>query len=354
MFKLGKSVSATAAVGRPLQERIACAGYAAMAYWYYRWDWGEAVALDGLLEAGRRAGVPAFGDFVVAEASRWVTAHEAGSPPNPMGPSVALLELLRTGVIDEGLADQAWAMLGSLATEAIATGRRVGAIAPEADRQMLFVDSLYGLPEFLVRFGDARNDPGMVSDALELTQGHCELLQREDGLFAHFTDLDDDASPQIAWGRGNGWAILGLSRMLDALGPERSTSELRSHYLRLAEALRAHQTTDGSWRNLVDDPHSYPESSTTAMAAAALTPAVAAGVLPEGFASVADRGWASIADRIDANGHLHGVSYRPGVNTDPGRYEHTPVLGSYPWGQGSYLLAAAQRVETPSLAAPQL
>ena len=40
-----------------------------------------------------------------------------------------------------------------------------------------------------------------------------------------------------------------------------------------------------------------------------------------------------------------GVSYRPGVNSDRNRYEHTPVTGSYPWGQGPYLLAATLRAE---------
>lgn len=64
---------------------------------------------------------------------------------------------------------------------------------------------------------------------------------------------------------------------------------------------------------------------------------------------VADAAWDSVADRIDTSGCLVGVSYRPGVNTDPRRYEHTPIVGSYPWGKGACLLAAALN---PSLTPP--
>ncbi len=78
-------------------------------------------------------------------------------------------------------------------------------------------------------------------------------------------------------------------------------------------------------------------------------------LLRANFAAVADLRWTSIADRIDTSGHLHGVSYRPGVNTDWSRYEHTPVTGCSPWGQGPYLLAAAQRADgRPRWRSPRL
>jgi unsaturated rhamnogalacturonyl hydrolase len=121
--------------------------------------------------------------------------------------------------------------------------------------------------------------------------------------------------------------------------------DLQGRYDRLAAALRDHQDPGGAWRNLVDEPTSYAESSTTAMAAAALEEAVAAGLLPEEYRPVADAAWRYVAYRIDTNGHLTGVSYRPGVNSERNRYEHTPVTGSYPWGQGPYLLAATLRAE---------
>jgi len=344
VFRLGKSMEAEGRTERPLPERMACAGYASMGYWFYRWDWGESVAIDGLLAAGPLIEAPGMVGFVAGEVARWVRGFDPAATPNPMGPSVALLNLLRSNRLESADPEVAWLLLRKLADHTVESGRRLGAIAPEGDGRMLFVDSLYGIPEFLVRYADAVQDADVRATAIELTLNHCSHLQRSDGLFAHFADLDDRDSPKIPWGRGNGWAILGLARMITALGLERTPAELLERFVRLSDALRATQTAGGDWRNLIDDPHSYPESSTTAMATAALTGAVNSGILTTDYRQVADRSWESIADRIDASGHMHGVSYRPGVNSDRGRYEHTPMFGSYPWGQGPYLLAAAQRI----------
>jgi rhamnogalacturonyl hydrolase YesR len=344
MFRLGASLSAETAVARPLSERVRAAGHAALAYWFYRWDWGEPVALDGLLAAGRRFGIPAFTDAVVEDVSAWVKA-EHGRDPNVLGPCVALLSLLESGSLRRDVVPEAWRLLHSVVGRVVATGDVAGGFAPESDGRRLFVDSLYGVPQLLVGVGDSTGDARLPAKAAELAVGHCAALQREDGLFGHVADLDTPHTERIPWGRGNGWAVLGLTRLLVTLGPERVPSDLQRRYDRLAAALRDHQGPGGAWHNVVDEPASYPESSTTAMAAAALTEAVAAGLLRDEYGAVADAAWRYVAHRIDTNGHLTGVSYRPGVNSDRSRYEHAPVTGSYPWGQGPYLLAATQRAE---------
>jgi len=348
MFQLGKSVSTETHAERPVRDRVASAGYAAMAYWYYRWDWGEAVALDGLLAAGRWYALPACVQYVTDEVRAWVAREQSGQPPHVLGPAVALLDLLESRALSADEASAGWDLAARLAEEVTTASRSTGALTPEADRNMVFVDALYGLPEFLVRFADSTGDGDLVSTVVALVVGHCRALQRDDGLFAHCADLGDPSVPAIAWGRGNGWAVLGLTRFLDVLGRERVNGELLERYDRLTQALLTHQEAAGRWRNLVDDPHSYPEASTTAMASAAFTQAARGGLLSAEFRAAADAAWDSVADRIDTSGCLVGVSYRPGVNTDPRRYEHTPVVGSYPWGQGAYMLAAAQRALNPS------
>ena len=348
MYQLGKSVSTEGHAARPVRERVASAGYAAMAYWYYRWDWGEAVALDGLLAAGRRYALPACVQWVTDEVGAWVDREQPGQRPHVLGPAVALLDVIESGMLGADEASRGWDLAARLTVEVVSSSRSTGALTPEGDRNMVFVDSLYGLPEFMVRFADSTGDTDLVSTVVALVVGHCRALQRDDGLFAHCADLGDPSVPAIAWGRGNGWAVLGLTRFLDVLGRERVERELVERYGRLTHALLTHQEAGGRWRNLVDDPHSYPEASTTAMASAAFTQAARGGLLSAEFGAAADAAWESVADRIDTSGFLVGVSYRPGVNTDPRRYEHTPVVGSYPWGQGPYLLAAAQRAPDPS------
>ena len=82
---------------------------------------------------------------------------------------------------------------------------------------------------------------------------------------------------------------------------------------------------------MVAAPTSFPEASATALIVVALTDGVRLGLLEEQHMAAAERGWGAIEHRIDANGHLSGVSARPGLHLDPARYEHGAVGGVYPW-----------------------
>jgi len=166
---------------------------------------------------------------------------------------------------------------------------------------------------------------GLVERALELTLAHCRRVQDQtSGLFVHYCDLDaasahGEAAP--AWGRGNGWAVLGLSDLLTLVPATHPVGAELGERLRTAlDALRPLQTPDGWWRNVVDDPASYPEASTTAMLATAIAQAVEAAVAETGLLTMADDAWRAVEHRIDTSGQLVGVSYRPGVNDDPRRY----------------------------------
>src|SRR6185312_3673835 len=150
-----------------------------------------------------------------------------GLEPNVLGPCVALLDLLESGSLGRDLAPEAESLLRSVVDRVVVTGDVVGGFAPESDGRRLFVDALYGVPELLVRVGDATGDVRLPATAAELAIGHCAALQREDGLFGHVADLDPPAGERIPWARGNGWAVLGLTGLLVALGPERVPGDLQ-------------------------------------------------------------------------------------------------------------------------------
>ncbi|MEJ7743727.1 MAG: glycoside hydrolase family 88 protein [Nocardioidaceae bacterium] len=342
MFRLGVSTTLNPS-HRSLPDRIRVAAYAAMAYWFYRWDWGESVAVDGLARAGRALDDRAFSDFVDCELERWVAQSRTTGSPNPIGPAVALLD----AVGEQRMADESAARecLDRLAERLHNEQPDSRGCAPERDRQLLFVDLLYGLPAFLAGYRQLVDDPAITVAAVARTVEHCRILQSSSGLFGHFADLDSSETPHIAWGRGNGWAVLGLSDLLLAVPPEvPGMAEIRERFTALLDGLRATQSPGGLWRNVIDDPTSYPEASTTLFVVAAITQAVDAELVEAGYLALADEGWSALEHRIDVSGHVVGVSYRPGVNTDPARYEHTPVTGAYPWGQGPYLRAACQRL----------
>ena len=59
-------------IERSLPDRIRSAAYACMAYWFYRWDWGEAIAFDGILGAAQTLEWTAGLDYVDNELGRWI------------------------------------------------------------------------------------------------------------------------------------------------------------------------------------------------------------------------------------------------------------------------------------------
>ena len=90
----------------------------------------------------------------------------------------------------------------------------------------------------------------------DMADRHLRFMQqldlRPDGLYRHRPEAD------VAWGRGNGFAALGLAMTLSELprNTEGHAHALQS-YRRLMAALLPLQTRDGLWRNVVDHPGAY-------------------------------------------------------------------------------------------------
>jgi rhamnogalacturonyl hydrolase YesR len=151
---------------------------------------------------------------------------------------------------------------------------------------------------------------------------------------------------KVYWGRGGGWAIGGLCRLLDALpanDPERPAFEadLRA----LAAALVAVQPADGLWRASLADPESYPlgETSGTALIAYGLFWGLNRGVLdPAVFRAPAVRGLAALLAVQEANGKLGYV--QPGAESP-----RVPLLraSNVEYATGALLLASAEWLKLP-------
>ena len=119
---------------------------------------------------------------------------------------------------------------------------------------------------------------------------YAEKLQRPDGMFIHAMD-----GPH-AWGRGNGFALLGLTEALTHLPPGWSDrARVLEIYRKQVAALAKLQSEDGSWRQVVDEPASYRELTVTAMTIAAMARGVRLGWLIPTNEPIIDRGWKAVA-----------------------------------------------------------
>ncbi len=151
-------------------------------------------------------------------------------------------------------------------------------------------------------------------------------LQRADGLFDHA-----DGSP-VAWGRGNGFALLALTQALAGPLPPGSAAgaALLARLQRQLRALLPLQGSDGLWRQVLDEPGSAPELTVTAMSVSALATARSHSWLPGPAADEADaaidRAWAGVLSRVDVDGGFRDVCAGTPAGPTLDFYLRRPIL----------------------------
>ena len=166
-------------------------------------------------------------------------------------------------------------------------------------------------------------------------------LQRPDGVFVHATD------GPFAWGRGNGFAALGLIETL-AAAPEGHPSRARllEVYRRHMAGLKAQQAPDGMWRQVIDEPGSYREETATAMILSAMARGVRRGWLDRSYRTAVERAWRALAAHVADDGSL--VDVCTGTGSGPTRryyLDRAAVNGPDDRGGAMALLASIEFYE---------
>lgn len=172
-----------------------------------------------------------------------------------------------------------------------------------------------------------------------LLVAYAKKLQRPDGLFIHA-----DNGPH-AWGRGNGFALLGLTEALTHLPSTwQGRTEVLDIYRSLLAALAKHQSDDGSWRQVVDEPASYRELTVTAMTTAAIARGISRGWIDrQPYEPIVNRGWQAVAARVNGDGTVRDVCSGTGAGPTKEYYLNRPVVnGADDRGGAMALLAAIE------------
>lgn len=183
-----------------------------------------------------------------------------------------------------------------------------------------------------VRAGNAE----AIAAAVRLVTTTAARLQQPSGLYHH------DAGAPTAWGRGNGFGALGLSELLTVLPPDHPDREtvLDTHRRHLA-AMRAHQAPDGMWRQIVDVPGSYRETSVTAMTLTAMARGLRLGWLDESYRPVVDRAWRALLAHVFVDGALVDVCFSTGAGPTRRHYLDRPAVNGADDRGGAMVLGAA-------------
>ena len=185
----------------------------------------------------------------------------------------------------------------------------------------------------------AQNRTGMEA-AVRLIIRYANELQQPSGLWHHAPDAP------VTWGRGNGFAARGLAETLSSLPRDHNAfSTVLDIYRRHMEGMRSHQAPDGMWRQVVDLPGSYRETSVTALTLTAMSRGVRLGWLDQSYQTVVEHAWRGLLAHIETDGTLVDVCISTGAGPTLRHYlDRTAVQGADDRG-GALALGAALEME---------
>jgi unsaturated rhamnogalacturonyl hydrolase len=155
----------------------------------------------------------------------------------------------------------------------------------------------------------------------------------------YFTQKEANGK-KIFWGRGNGWVMGGLARVLEMMPPSHPTrGKYEQQFKEMAAKVASLQQPDGLWRASLLDPDSYPlkETSGSGFYTYALAWGINHGLLDRAqYGPVVYKGWQALLDCVTPEGKLEHV--QP-VGADPKKFEPTDYEV---YGAGAFLLAGKE------------
>jgi len=166
-----------------------------------------------------------------------------------------------------------------------------------------WIDDMYMIPAVQVQAYRATGDAVYLDRAALTMTAYLDKLQQPNGLFYHGTNAP------FFWGRGNGWVAAGMTELLRSLPkthPRRA--RIMASYKKMMAALLRYQGEDGLWRQLIDHPEAWPETSSTGMFAFAMVTGVKNGWLDlktYGFAT--RNAWLGLVAHLDDEANVRDV-----------------------------------------------
>ncbi len=166
-----------------------------------------------------------------------------------------------------------------------------------------WIDDMYMITAVQMQAYRATKEPKYLERAAKTMVSYLDKLQQPNGLFFHAPDA------QFYWSRGNGWQAAGMTELLLNL-PKNHPSRPRivEGYNKMMTSLLKYQAEDGLWRQLLDHPESWVETSGTGMFAFAFVTGVKQGWLPKKtYGPAARKAWLGLVKHIDATANVTEV-----------------------------------------------
>jgi len=166
-----------------------------------------------------------------------------------------------------------------------------------------WIDDMYMITAVQTQAYRATGEKSYLERAAKTMVAYLDKLQQPNGLFYHAPDA------QFYWSRGNGWQAAGMTELLLSLPKDHPLRpRIVKGYNLMMESLLKYQSDDGLWRQLIDHPESWVETSGTGMFTFAFVTGVKKGWLPKKiYGPAARKAWLGLAKHIDANANVTDV-----------------------------------------------
>ena len=171
--------------------------------------------------------------------------------------------------------------------------------------RQLWIDGLYMVPPFLTVMGKTEEAAGQIRGYIR------HLFDEQAGLFFHIIDTESGRFVRkVHWATGNGWALMGLARVIEAAveqGRDGIREELGGFLQRLLDSMLALQCPDGRFHDVLDDEDSFPDGTSSLMMAATVFRGILHGYVRGSCRERAEAAYRSALGRIDKIGLVRGV-----------------------------------------------
>lgn len=335
------------------------AKYASGISWNYPWG----VTLYGLLRTTAATGDPAPADFVVRHNAlvaaeydylQWQRATLGTvSRPGSLALLVRLNCLDDCGSMASQMAEGILTAGAPRSPETMALLQNVADYISERQSRLpdgsfcrgrtLWVDDLYMSCPFLARWGTLTGQRRYWEDAAHQILAFAGRLQDKDGLWFHGWFDGEGRTNGYKWGRGNGWALLAETEVLSQLPPDHPRfGALLDVYRRHVQGLRAVQAPSGMWRQVLDRPDLWEETSCTGMFAFSIARGVRRGWLGPEYLPVAQKAVEGLRAHITWDGSVKDTCAGTGIGGTLEHYRDRPRPLNDGHGPGPVLLAISE------------
>lgn len=218
----------------------------------------------------------------------------------------------------------------------------------------VWLDDMYmGVP-CMAWYSNVFNDAAAMADAVNQIRLFKQKMWIEfpsiggakGGLFRHGWVESMRPHPAYHWGRANGWAILTMCEVLDAMPKDHKDRPFVMRLLRKhIQGLSALQDKTGFWHQLIDRPDTYLETSCTAIYTYCIAHAINEGWI-DGitYGAQAYLGWQACQTKVNEKGQVEGTCVGTGMGFEPAFYAYRPVHKMAAHGYGPMIWAGAEIV----------